>query len=266
MMRDAQVATLLPPSRRRAPALQAALIQLIVALPVFGGWLLANAPIPLVAVALVQGAMAAVVTDRCRMAPWWRLIQFAFPLAIVAARALHLPSIALLSAFVLLLLLFWSTFQTQVPLYPSGRAVWESVAELLPRDRPVRVIDIGSGLGGFVLNLARSTPQASVCGIEVAPLPWLVSSLRARLTSSSARFLRGDYERLDFADYDVVFAYLSPAAMSALWEKAQREMRPATMLVSYEFTIPAKPPDRTIATTALGPPVFVWNFSTEYRV
>ena len=60
-------------------------------------------------------------------------------------------------------------------------------------------------------------------------------------------FLRGDYESLDFADYDAVFAYLSPAAMTALWRKARREMRPGTRLVSNTFAVPGVEPDETHA-------------------
>ncbi len=84
--------------------------------------------------------------------------------------------------------------------------------------------------------------------------------LRARLAGSAARFVRGDYERLDFGQYDVVFAYLSPAAMAALWRKAAREMRPGSMLLSYEFCIAEKPPDRSIAATVSGPALYVWYF------
>jgi hypothetical protein len=52
----------------------------------------------------------------------------------------------------------------------------------------------------------------------------------------------------------------SPAVMSALWQKAKREMRPATMLISYEFAIRAAAPDETIAATPSGPPLYVWYF------
>jgi hypothetical protein len=54
-----------------------------------------------------------------------------------------------------------------------------------------------------------------------------------------------------------VFAYLSPAAMPALWRKAQREMRPGSLLVSYEFEIPAASGVKTILTTEAGPPLYI---------
>lgn len=247
----------------RAPAPRAALIQLLAVPATFLlSWLAAagGSPVSLLGVALLQGALAAVLTWRFRLAPWWRAIQLLFPPALLAGAALQLPPAAFLIAFLCMLGLYWSTFRTQVPFYPSSPAVWNAVAQLLPAQRALRLIDIGSGLGGLVLNLARRRPDCACCGIEVAPLPWLLSCLRARAQGSAARFLRGDYERLDFASYDVVFAYLSPAAMDALWQKASREMRPGSMLLSYEFDILAKAPDRTIHATVRGPALYVWHF------
>ena len=57
------------------------------------------------------------------------------------------------------------------------------------------------------------------------------------MTAGSVQFLWSSYERLDFSKFDVVFAYLSPAAMDALWRKASTEMRPGSQLVSFEFPV-----------------------------
>jgi predicted O-methyltransferase YrrM len=138
--------------------------------------------------------------------------------------------------------------------------VWRAVEELLPRERELKVIDIGSGLGGMAMHLAAARPRADVTGIELAPLPWLVSRLRAAMAGNRARFVRGDYERLDFGAYDLVFAYLSPAAMPGLWDKARREMRAGSLLVSYEFEIPAGQSVKTILTTEGGPLLYYWQF------
>jgi SAM-dependent methyltransferase len=138
--------------------------------------------------------------------------------------------------------------------------VWDAVASLLPARKNLRVIDIGSGLGGLVLDLAGRRPGIEALGVELAPLPWLVSRLRARLAGSRARFIRGDYERLDFAQYDLVFAYLSPAVMKALWCKAAREMRPGSVLLSYEFVIDERLPNRTVYPTQGGPALYIWHF------
>jgi SAM-dependent methyltransferase len=245
----------------RAPAVQAALIQALSLLPMLAlVFVLARAGVPVsyFGAAALQGLVAALLSYR--LAPWWRAIQLLFPPALCGALALALPPSLFLAAFLFLLLLFWSTFRTQVPYYPSHARAWDAVVAALPQDRPLRVIDIGSGLGGFALDLARRRPDARVTGIELAPLPWLVSSVRARLSGSRARFARGDYDRLDFSAYDAVFAYLSPAAMPALWNKAAAEMRPASMLLSFEFDIPGHQPDRTLAIEGCATSVYVWHF------
>ena len=246
----------------RAPAVQALLIQ-CAALPPC--WLAVamlssmHVEVTLAAAALLQGALACALSWWRKLAPWWLAIQLLFPLALLAGIGLHLPPWLFLAGFVALLLVYWSTFRTQVPYYPSGKRAWDAVAGLLPPDRPVYVIDIGSGLGGLVLDLARRRPESTFAGIELAPLPWLVSWLRARV-ARNVRFVRGDYEQLDLGDYDVVFAYLSPAAMGALWRKASAEMRPGALLLSYEFGISAKPPDLTIVPTGRGPSLYGWHF------
>jgi hypothetical protein len=246
----------------RAPAAKAALIQLLALLPMAAiAWLLARSGVALsiAMIALLQGSLAALMTWKVGLAPWWRVIELVFPLALLGTHSLHLPPIIFLLLFVLLLGMYWSTFRTQVPFYPSSPSVWNAVAQLLP-SHPVRLIDIGSGLGGLVLALARIRPDAQFFGVELAPLPWLLSRLRASLSGSAAHFVRGDYERLDFSNYDVVFAYLSPAAMEALWRKAEKEMQPGTMLLSYEFAIAAKRPDQIIAVAPSGPALYVWHF------
>ena len=247
----------------RAPALKALLIQ-VLAFPLMlllvYGLARAGLALPLLAVAVLQGAIAALLTWRAGLARWWCLIGLLFAPALLVASWLDLPPVVFLLAFIFLLSLYWSTFRTQVPFYPSGPRVWQAVAELVRDRRGVRLIDIGSGLGGLVLDLSRRRPDAQVAGIELAPLPWLLSRLRARLSGSRAHFVRGDYEALDFADYDVVFAYLSPVVMTALWLKAEKEMLPGSVLVSYEFKITARAPDKTIVTTEGGPLIYIWCF------
>jgi SAM-dependent methyltransferase len=247
----------------RAPAVQALLIQCAALAPCWLAVVMLSSmhvEVTLGAAALLQGALAAALSWWRKLAPWWLAIELLFPLALLAGAGLHLPPGLFLAGFVVLLLIYGSTFRTQVPYYPSGKRAWDAVAGLLPAGRPVCLVDIGSGLGGLVLDLARRRPESTFAGIELAPLPWLVSALRARLAGNKVRFVRGDYEQLDLGAYDVVFAYLSPAAMAALWRKAGAEMRPGSLLLSYEFAIPAKEPDLTIVPTGPGPALYGWHF------
>jgi SAM-dependent methyltransferase len=249
--------------RSHRPALQALLI--LIAALILTVFIVKTAgqmfdtDIPLPAFALLQGLLAAMLAFMCGMAWWWSVILAVFPVAMLLVGYLQLPPVFFLIVFLILLVVFWTTFRSQVPFYPSTQRVWDEVYKLLPAEKAFRFIDIGSGFGGAVLNLSGRCPNGQFTGIEIAPLPWLVSAIRAKISRSSGGFIRGDYTRLDFARYDVVFAYLSPAAMPALWDKASAEMAKGSLLLSYEFVLDEKKPDFMIKTRENGETLYGWN-------
>ena len=247
----------------RVPAVQALGLQfaalLIVFLMAFVLETVANFSISILIASLAQGAIAAALSFSRKLAPWWLAIQFFFPVVLLLCLSWRLPPALFLAAFLFSLFLYWSTFRTQVPFYPSRLSTWQAVDKVLPAKRDIKIIDIGSGFGGLILHLARQRSSGHFIGIEIAPLPWVVSALRARLAGGLARFQRGDYRALDFAEYDVVFAYLSPVAMPALWEKAHAEMRSGSLLISYEFPIPGVPAHTIVSPDKGGPALHIWQ-------
>lgn len=245
------------------PAVQALLMQflslfLVLAL-MFAFAAYFSVSIPIAVAVCLQGVLAAALSWWRGLALWWLIMQVIFLPALFAMIALHLPSTIYLVVFLFLLLLYWSTFRTQVPFYPSGQTAWKAVAQSLPEGRSLRVIDIGSGFGGMVTHLAQVRHDCEIVGIELAPLPWLTSRVIAWLTRSKGKFLHGDYQQIDFGDFDLVFAYLSPAAMPALWHKARAEMRPGSMLMSYEFAIPEAESQITNISVINGRNLYVWS-------
>jgi len=245
------------------PAVQALLMQflslaiLLVLMTAF--FLVFNLEIPIVAAVILQGLGAAALSLWRRLAPWWLVIQAAFLPALFACATLHFPPQIYLCAFLFFLALYWSTFRTQVPFYPSGPAAWAAVAELLPKSHPIRFVDIGSGFGGMIMHLARLRGDSEFIGIELAPLPWLASRVAAWFARGRVQFLRDDYNHLDLGEFDVVFAYLSPAAMPSLWQKARSEMRVGSLLLSYEFAIPEAESQITNISVVNGRNLYGWN-------
>lgn len=196
--------------------------------------------------ALAQGAIAAFLSLLWRQPGWWPPLHFIFLPAAVLARQLDLPAWISLAAFLLLVLFYWSTFRTRVPLYLSDRRAWQALTPLLPEARPFRFIDLGSGLGGVPFYLEPRFPQGRFHGTEIAPAPWFISRARAWLKRSRVQFMRRDYAALDLGDYDVVFAFLSPAAMPGLWQQAQDQMRSGSLFVSLSFAVNGRPPDQVV--------------------
>jgi hypothetical protein len=211
---------------------------------------------------LLQSMIATTLAICAGMAVWWRWIHFFFPIALWLMSIVQVPSSVYLVGFIITLALYWTTFKTRVPFYPSRPAVWHALHQYMQQhspNKPLRTIDIGSGLGDLSMYIAQNRPQDTVEGIEIAPLPWLISLVRSRIKASNAKFSMGNYEKLNFANYDIVFAYLSPAAMPALWQKASKEMRKGSVLISLEFDIPNALPPHIIHTGKSTPSLFVWR-------
>jgi SAM-dependent methyltransferase len=179
---------------------------------------------------------------------WWSAFLVVLPPAFVAMLGLELGAGWYGALFLLLLGIYWSTFSTRVPLYLSGHKVRSALRELLPpAGTPLRFIDLGCGLGGVTLALARARPDGTFTGVELAPLPAWIGQLRRRLRGpANARLLRASLWDQALGDYDVVYAFLSPVPMPALWEKASREMRAGALLISNSFTVPGVAPDRVV--------------------
>jgi len=208
---------------------------------------------------IMQAVLASLFSYLLCMASWWRWIHFSFPLAMFGMSIWQVPSEFYLAGFIISLSLFWTTFRSQVPFFPSRPIVWQQVAKVIPQNKPVRLIDIGSGLGDMAMHMGKLRPESRIEGVEIAPLPWFISYVRAKISRSSAVFKMGDYRTLDFANYDVIFSYLSPAAMRSLWEKASQEMQPGSMLISLEFEIPDVAANMRIEGSNDSPMIYVWK-------
>jgi len=85
------------------------------------------------------------------------------------------------------------------------------------------------------------------------------SSYRSHLTHSSARFTLSDYQQLNFAEYDIIFAYLSPAAMPSLWDKAKQEQSNNQLLISLEFPVPGITPAQVISGDHQSPDLYIYQ-------
>jgi precorrin-6B methylase 2 len=235
--------SLSPARQRRWPPIAVALVLQTIGAALAVGTALVLAPSgvvlhPMMA-AFVTGAFAAVLSRVAGQDPWWIVIQLLFTPAVVLVASAQLRSDIWIGMFLGLLAVYWTTFRTQIPLYLSSRKARSVLVTLLPAG-PFTFMDVGSGVGGVLIDLAEVRPDGEFHGIESAPLPWLVSRFRVALgrrRNCHAHF--GSFWNCDLSRYDVVFAYLSPVPMAALWDKVQREMRPGTTFISNTFPVAA---------------------------
>ena len=210
-------------------------------------------PLWIALVSLCCGAIAALL----RLAWWWIVLNLVFAPALAIGIATSLSPHWSAAALIALVLVYGGTQRTRVPLYLSNSAAVRALRDLLPTDRPVSFLDIGAGTGTVLAAVASSHDNVALEGVERAPIPFLLAYLRATFGRRRYRVRWGNLWSTDLSGHDIVYAYLSPAPMSRLWEKARREMRPGSLLVSFRFVIPGVVPARTIG--AGGNCLYVWQ-------
>ena len=194
----------------------------------------------------MQSVLAAGLSRLIGLAVWWQAIQLLLPWLAGGALAIEISAHWFLAGFLLLLSLSWGAINGRVPLYLSNRKTCVALAALLPTKPGARFLDLGAGLGGVVAAVATQRPDARCHGVENAPLSWLLARLRL-LGRRHATIKHGSLWHEHLGDYDVVYAFLSPAAMPALWRKVLAEMRTGSVFISNSFVVAGVPPDETIA-------------------
>lgn len=236
--------------RYRYPAILALLAQVLalagVALLLFALARLGDWRPTLWQAALGQGVLAAAFGHWLGLRRWWLPLNLAFVPGLLALQSREWPAWWFLAAFVVLLLINWNSFRERVPLYLSGARTRQRMSERLA-GLPVgfHFVDLGCGLGGTLVQLARDYPAARLAGVETAPLVFLLAWLRCLPYRNCQVRYRSLWQE-DLSAYDAVYCFLSPAPMAELWAKARREMRPGSLLISNSFEVPGVAPGEII--------------------
>jgi hypothetical protein len=228
----------------RQLALQGAAVILVLSLAwPYYGW--TAEAMPWLQTSLVIGGVALALATLTRQPWWWRVIHGGFMPLVWLTHSWAIDPGWFLLIFVLLLLVYRGALSGQVPLYLSNPQTVTALDGLIDQQEAVRFMDLGAGLGSTVIPLADRWPDRHFAGVENAPLTWLTGRILS-LGRPNLDWRWGDLWRTSLADYDIVYTFLSPAPMPALWDKARAEMRPGSLLVSNSFPIPGVEPTRII--------------------
>ena len=192
---------------------------------------------------VAEGLAAGALSRWLGLPGWWQLINLVFFPAVGVMLVAEIAPGWYLAAFLLLAATSLGAVISRVPLYLSSQRAMAAVAARLPDRAGLHLIDLGCGTGGLLRHLAGVRPDVSLHGVDAAPLPWLISRLRL---GRRAAIRLGSLWDEDLSRFDLVYAYLSPAPMARLWEKARREMRPGSLFISNTFPVPGIEPDETV--------------------
>jgi SAM-dependent methyltransferase len=123
-----------------------------------------------------------------------------------------------------------------VPFIPLTRAKLKFLDEKIKLDAGARLVDLGCG-DGRVLQLFEKQGVKNSVGYEVNWWAALQARWRKRFFDLTVEIRRQNFLRTDLSGFNVVFCYLMPQALLRLREKFDRELRPGTKIVSYDFEI-----------------------------
>lgn len=224
----------LPYARQFALQCAAAFAVLSVVWPFYG---IRNEPLPWLETSLLIGGTALLIACISRQPWWWRIIHALFAPLVCCFSWLEIPPGWFLLAFILLFSIHRGAFSGQIPLFLSNRKTASAIAKLVSDSAGKNFIDLGAGIGSIARPLAKALPGIRVTGIENSPIPWLLGFMRTK-GLKNCKWTWGDFWKSPLSDYDVVYAFLSPAPMPALWQKILREMRPGSLFVSNGFPVP----------------------------
>lgn len=231
-------------------------------------WLLQQLPalpVPRLWLALLLWGGLTVLPGRLLGLPvvWLLAVILLYPMLLLMQWWQGSPWWFLLSGAVLFLLL-GAAWRGRVPLFLSARPVLEAMPDLMPRsEQPLHVAELGCGTGRVVAAMVQRWPQHRYVAVEVAWLPWLMSRWRLR-HYPQVTVRREDFWRMDWKAFDVVYVFLSPLVMPAVWQKAQAELRPGSWLISNSFAIPERVPDIQRETDhPLQPVLYGWQLAAD---
>lgn len=186
--------------------------------------------------ALVTGTGLALLSP----SPWRRgMIAAGFPLSFaLAGLASGLSALWWLLPLAALALAYPARAWSDAPLFPTSIAALDGLDELVSLPANARVLDAGCGLGHGLQALRRVWPHAQFDGTEWSrPWRWL-----AALRCPWATVRQGDMWAQSWSDHDLVYLFQRPESMPRAIEKAQREMRPGSWLVSLAFEVQGQHP------------------------
>ena len=199
-----------------------------------------------------------------RLEYWWLGLNAALSALGLVVIWISLPPVTALAALTVTGLLLGPAVSDRVPLFLSTTSTAKAVDRIVYRLRANSFADLGAGLGGVSLKVARGGRR--VWAIERSPLVWLVLRLRAIGAGGDLSVVRGNLFAFPLAEIDVAYAYLSPAAMPDLLAKAKAEMREGAWLISNSFCDEATPPIRCITLRdARRTHLYLWQMPGQMR-
>jgi hypothetical protein len=168
--------------------------------------------------------------------------------------------IAFLAVLAIILIFFvtqfyYAFFKGYAPFISTKNRVISRIIEELKKigvKDGVKVCELGSGMAGFLRAMEKNFPQSELTGIEYSILPYCLSRLQIGMQKSKIKIFRKNFLDENLSDADIIYCYLSVELMRLLEDKFLDELKPGTIIVSYQFHLPVRNPNKIIDLSEIG--------------
>lgn len=137
-------------------------------------------------------------------------------------------------------------YQVKLGIVPQKTppAALTALATLMERSADMGAfLDLGSGYGTRVTNLAKRLPNWDISGVEQSPTPWIFANLRSLGKNySNYNFYFSDPTTWSLAEYNIVFVHQNEATMKRWEASIARRLQPGTLLITFKNPLPRVKP------------------------
>ncbi len=140
--------------------------------------------------------------------------------------------------------LFWIIFIICVfsffsiaPWVPTNKNDLEKIWKIIQLNDDEKFLEIGCGTARVSLYLAKKYPQAQIYGIELSPLFFLISYIKAKFSGQkNITILYWNALKVDFSQYDIIYIFGLPEILEKTFApKLEQELKKNARFYSYTF-------------------------------
>lgn len=150
-----------------------------------------------------------------------------------------------IAIIVFLTISFYITIFGGGPFVPTSMRAVHKVLKAADIEKGAKLYDIGAGDGRF-LHFAEKDYEANATGFELDPFVYFLAKLRQWFWNWNGKVIRGNFEKYDISDADVIICYMLPKTLAKFQKKFDRELKKGAKVVSYAFHIGDWEPKKVI--------------------
>ncbi|MEG3640042.1 class I SAM-dependent methyltransferase [Magnetococcus sp. PR-3] len=146
---------------------------------------------------------------------------------------------ALITGLLIGVVIVFYTLRTGAPPMPSSPVMRRTLRMVLPKNPQGDVVELGSGWGGLTQQLGEAYPNHTIIGLELSPLPWLISRLRSLLVGARhVQYLRCDFRVHPIDRAGLIVCYLNPEVMQKIEPWLWQGVAKGSWIVCIGFALP----------------------------